>query len=111
VTGTFVENTVKLEETSNKLLLKLISGKFRQMKRKMWRSYRISDTTFETLFGQVQKLSTTQRLRISLQTDFVRETDWHTALRATYGILADDPIERPPQLPLEEREPIERNIC
>jgi len=46
-------------------------------------------------------------LAVSLQTDFVRETDWHTALRATYGILADDPIERPPQLPLEEREPIE----
>jgi glycosidase len=28
------------------------------------------------------------------------EMDWHTALRATYGILADDPIERPLQLPL-----------
>lgn len=73
----------------------------------------MSDTTFETLFEQVQKLSTTQRLRmmellaVSLQTDFVQETDWHTALRATYGILADNPIERPPQLPLEEREPIE----
>ena len=25
----------------------------------------------------------------------------------TYGALADDPIKRPPQLPLEEREPIE----
>ena len=25
----------------------------------------------------------------------------------TYGVLADDPIERPPQLPLEERDPIE----
>lgn len=25
----------------------------------------------------------------------------------TYGALADDPIERPPQLPLEERESIE----
>lgn len=25
----------------------------------------------------------------------------------TYGALADDPIERPPQLPLEERDPIE----
>jgi hypothetical protein len=33
--------------------------------------------------------------------------DWHAALRATYGILADDPIERPEQLPLEERELIE----
>jgi hypothetical protein len=73
----------------------------------------MSDTNFGTLFEQVQKLSTTQRLRMmnllaaTLQTDFVQQTDWHTALRATYGILADDPIERPPQLPLEEREQIE----
>jgi hypothetical protein len=73
----------------------------------------MNDIPFEALFEQVQKLSTTQRLRmmellaVSLQTDFVRETDWHTALKATYGILADDPIERPPQLPLEAREPIE----
>ena len=73
----------------------------------------MSDTAFETLFGQVQKLSVAQRLRMlellaaTLQIDFVRQTDWHTALRATYGILADDPIERPPQLPLEQRERIE----
>lgn len=25
----------------------------------------------------------------------------------TYGALADDPIERPPQLPLEKRDPVE----
>ncbi len=36
-----------------------------------------------------------------------KKSDWHEAVRATYGILADDPIERPPQLPLEEREPLE----
>jgi hypothetical protein len=34
------------------------------------------------------------------------QNDWHTRLRAMYGALADDPIERPEQLPLEEREPI-----
>jgi hypothetical protein len=34
-------------------------------------------------------------------------SNWHAALRATYGILADDPIERPSQLPIEQREPIE----
>lgn len=73
----------------------------------------MTDTNFETLFAQVQKLSPSQRLRlmellaVSLQADFVRETDWHTALQAAYGILADDPIERPLQLPVEEREPIE----
>ena len=73
----------------------------------------MSDITFETLFEQVQKLTPTERLRMmellaaTLQVDFTRQTDWHAALRATYGILADDPIERPPQLPLEEREPLE----
>lgn len=45
-------------------------------------------------------------LAATLQVDFVRQTDWHTALKATYGILADDPIERPPQLLLEVREPL-----
>ncbi|MCC6457663.1 MAG: hypothetical protein IT328_22095 [Caldilineaceae bacterium] len=73
----------------------------------------MNDTNFETLFEQMQKLSTTQRLRMmnllaaTLQTDLVQQTDWHTALKATYGVLADDPIERPSQLPLEEREQIE----
>lgn len=73
----------------------------------------MSETTFETLFEQVQSLSTVQRLRmmellaVSLQADVVKPTDWHAALNATYGILADDPIECPPQLPLEEREPLE----
>lgn len=33
---------------------------------------------------------------------------WPTGFfERTYGALADDPIERPPQLPLEERDPIE----
>ncbi len=73
----------------------------------------MSDMTFETLFEQVQKLEPTERLRmmellaVTLRVDFIRQSDWHTALKATYGILADDPIERPPQLPLEEREPLE----
>lgn len=73
----------------------------------------MSDITFDALFEQAQKLSPVQRLRMielltaSLHPDLTRQTDWHTALKATYGILADDPIERPPQLPLEEREPIE----
>lgn len=68
---------------------------------------------FDTVFEQVQKLSPTERLRMlallaaSLENELVEKTDWHVALRATYGILADDPIERPPQPPLETREPIE----
>jgi hypothetical protein len=73
----------------------------------------MTEATFEALFEQVQKLSPVQRLRmielltVTLQTNLNRPTDWHTALKSTYGILADDPIERPPQLPLEERDPIE----
>lgn len=63
----------------------------------------MSDTRFETLFEQIQKLTPGERLRMmellarTLQSDFEHQTDWHTALRATYGILADDLIERPPQ--------------
>jgi hypothetical protein len=73
----------------------------------------MNDTTFEILLQQAQKLSPLERLRlvellsVTLQADFIRQTDWHTALKATYGILADDPIDRPPQLPFEERDPIE----
>ena len=73
----------------------------------------MTDMTFENLFEEVQKLEPAQRLRMmellatSLKLDFIRQADWHTALKATYGILADDPIERPEQLPLEEREPFE----
>lgn len=73
----------------------------------------MSDSTFSALFEQVLKLPPADRLRmvellaITLQSDLRPQSDWHTALRATYGILADDPIERPAQLPLEDREPIE----
>ena len=68
----------------------------------------VSDMTFETLFEQMQKLTPIERIRMmellaaTLQVDFTRQTDWHTALKATYGILKDDPIERPPQLPIDE---------
>ena len=32
---------------------------------------------------------------------------WNEFIERTAGILADDPIERPAQLPLEQREPLE----
>jgi hypothetical protein len=73
----------------------------------------MTDMTFEALFEYVQRLTPGERLRMmelmaaSLQVDFTQSTDWHESLRATYGILADDPIDRPPQLPIEEREPLE----
>ena len=73
----------------------------------------MSDTTFQALFDEVQKLSPSEQLRMmellaaTLQREIAPRGDWHSALRATYGILADDPIERPPQLEIEEREAIE----
>jgi hypothetical protein len=73
----------------------------------------MANTTFDELFEQLQKLSAIERLRmmellaVTLQSDLIQPSEWHTALNATYGILADDPIERPPQLPIEDREPLE----
>ena len=43
-----------------------------------------------------------------LEGELVDELGWPLGFfDRTYGALADDPIERPPQLPLEERDPIE----
>ncbi len=73
--------------------------------------------TIDQLFAEVEHLPAAEKWRLvkhvlrSLeQAQTVTPappSDWHDFLRATYGILADDPIERPPQLPLEEREPLE----
>ncbi len=69
----------------------------------------MNETTFETILAQAERLSAQDRLRLverlaaTLQTELQPKTDWHMFLRETYGILKDDPIERPPQLPLEGR--------
>lgn len=70
--------------------------------------------TLDKLLAEVEQLSSSDKwrlvnhvLRALEQEQHASSTDWKTALKATYGILADDPIERPPQLPLEEREPLE----
>ena len=72
------------------------------------------ETTLEAILEQAQRLSPQDRLRLveqlaaSLQSEIAtRPSNWHQALRDTYGILKDDPIERPEQLPLEERDSIE----
>ena len=63
----------------------------------------MSDLALKTVFEQAKKLSPEDRLRlvemlsVTLQGDSVPPADWHTTLRETYGILSDDPIERPPQ--------------
>lgn len=35
------------------------------------------------------------------------QEDWHSFVNRMYGALADDPIERPDQLPLTKRDPID----
>lgn len=66
------------------------------------------------LTHEIDQVSTTEKWRLvnhilqSLeQAQNIGVTDWQSRLIATAGILADDPIERPPQLPLEEREMLE----
>lgn len=41
------------------------------------------------------------------EVDTPEAEDWETFVNRTYGILADDPIERPPQLSFEVRDEIE----
>jgi hypothetical protein len=73
----------------------------------------IDTSVFNDLLAQINKLSPDERLRMisllamSLQPEFIDKTDWHARLLTSYGILTDDPIERPPQPPLETREPID----
>ncbi|HEX2623336.1 MAG TPA: hypothetical protein VHL11_24415 [Phototrophicaceae bacterium] len=44
----------------------------------------------------------------AMDTSAMDENGWPIGFfDRTYGALADDPIERPPQLPLEARDPIE----
>lgn len=42
-----------------------------------------------------------------LQVEKVDKEDWTTFVNRTYGILKDDPIERPRELPEDVREPFE----
>ncbi len=59
----------------------------------------------------VEKARLIEHLSAAMQHDLERETfrrmPWHEFIERTAGSLADNPIERPPQLPLEEREPLE----
>jgi len=70
--------------------------------------------SLQNILNEVDRLPDTDKWRLvnhvlrSLEQNQGREKqNWHDAVQATYGILADDPIERPPQLPLEDREPLE----
>lgn len=46
-------------------------------------------------------------LRHNLELEAYRRMSWHEFIENTAGSIADSPIERPPQPPYEEREPLE----
>lgn len=66
----------------------------------------IDTSVFNDLLAQILKLSPTERLRMisllamSLQPEFIDKPDW-PRLRATYGTLADDPLNIPGRDELE----------
>ena len=72
---------------------------------------------FDQLITQVEQLSVQDKLRLierltttlqrDLEVEAFQRMPWHEFIERTAGILADDPIERPPQLPFEEREPLD----
>lgn len=70
--------------------------------------------TIDNLVDEIDQLPASDKWRLvnhilrSLEQEQLKlESNWKQSLRETYGILADDPIERPSQLLLEEREPLE----
>jgi hypothetical protein len=71
--------------------------------------------TLQQLFEEVEHLPVTEKWLLvrhlldnleEEKKDLIRE-DWTSFVDRMYGALADDPIERPSQLPLTEREPID----
>jgi len=66
------------------------------------------------LTGQLsaaEKVRLIEYLSVVLQQELKKDVSptlsWAEFIDQTAGSLADDPIERPPQLPLENREPLE----
>lgn len=71
--------------------------------------------TLDDIFHESTKLSKTERWQLvrqlldTLEKPDINEAteDWHSFVNRMYGALADDPIERPSQLPLSERDSID----
>lgn len=72
-------------------------------------------TTLDRLFDEVSRLPTGEKWQLvrhlldELETEkkATAPEDWADFVNRMYGALADDPIERPLQLPLTERDPID----
>ena len=73
-------------------------------------------TIYDDAAALAEKLSSADKVRLierlslllrrDLVTDDWTRLPWADFVRQTAGSLADDPIERPPQLPYEDREQI-----
>ena len=71
--------------------------------------------TLQNLLEEVNHLSGTDKWRmvrhlldsLEKETDDSPQEDWKSFVERMYGVLADDPIERPSQLPLTKRDPID----
>lgn len=71
--------------------------------------------TIDRLFDEVSRLPSAEkwllvrRLLDDLEAEkqTTRREEWAAFVNRLYGALADDPIERPPQMPLTERDSID----
>jgi hypothetical protein len=74
-------------------------------------------TLYEETITLADRLSVAEKLRLleyvssalrhDLEVEAFKRMPWNEFLDKTAGILADDPIARPEQLRLEDREPVE----
>ncbi len=74
-------------------------------------------TDYDQVIVLAERLSLVERARLleylstglkqDLEQEAFQRMPWHEFIERTAGSLADDPIERPPQPPLEDREPLE----
>jgi len=72
---------------------------------------------YDEVVGKADQLSLAEKMRLmehlstamrhDLEVEAFRRMPWQEFIERTAGILADDPIERPPQLPVEERDALE----
>lgn len=72
---------------------------------------------YDEIVNKADRLSVAEKVRLlehlsaalghDLEVEAFRRMPWQEFVARTAGILAGDPIERPPQLPLEEREALE----
>lgn len=71
--------------------------------------------TLQSLLVEAKRLPMTDKWQLvrhllnelEAEKQAAKDEDWKSFVNCMYGALSDDPIERPGQLPLTERDPIE----